>query len=233
MSWNARKGDIGPAVQRIRAALGLGDLAQFDVELDDAVRKFQTSVGLKADGIVGPNTRKALDGRLPAATTVAQRLQWAQKFDGVDCHYGLGAGGKTPEDKPWEVRNGLRYCECAAWAAFVCGRAKYGEADWSGWFETTRLVTDAQGKRRLVRPCKPAPGCLVVYPDRYKDGKVVKQGHVGLVVAVEWKGQTLKSLQVSDCASSAPAGKAIGTRDGAKFLRNNAIFVCFLEDDLP
>ncbi len=66
-----RLGASGPAVAEIRAklaAIGLlpGDAGssgppQFDVEVDHAVRAFQQQRGLTVDGIVGPQTYRALD----------------------------------------------------------------------------------------------------------------------------------------------------------------------------
>ena len=67
------RGDTGPAVAEVRAALeGLGllepadaahavfDTAMFDHALEDAVRAFQQNRGLITDGVVGPATYRAL-----------------------------------------------------------------------------------------------------------------------------------------------------------------------------
>ncbi|MGE5763381.1 MAG: N-acetylmuramoyl-L-alanine amidase [Mycobacterium leprae] len=64
-----RRGDCGPAVAEIRAklaTLGLvtdsdGSYAAFDDTCDRAVRAFQQQRGLTVDGIVGPETYRALD----------------------------------------------------------------------------------------------------------------------------------------------------------------------------
>lgn len=66
-----RRGDSGPAVAEVRAKLarlGLlgvpgepGEDDRFDEAVDRAVRGFQQSRGLRADGIVGPETYRALD----------------------------------------------------------------------------------------------------------------------------------------------------------------------------
>jgi N-acetylmuramoyl-L-alanine amidase len=62
-----RRGDTGPAVEEVQAALvGLGALAAvpqdgtFDEATDRAVRAFQQQRGLGVDGIVGPETYAAL-----------------------------------------------------------------------------------------------------------------------------------------------------------------------------
>ena len=63
-----RLGDEGPAVAEIRARLaqlrllpGEGAGSEFDAECDRAVRTFQQGRGLSVDGIVGPDTYRALD----------------------------------------------------------------------------------------------------------------------------------------------------------------------------
>jgi N-acetylmuramoyl-L-alanine amidase len=62
-----RRGDSGPAVAEVRgklAALGLlpaDGSDRFDEACDRAVRGFQQTRGLLADGIVGPDTYRALD----------------------------------------------------------------------------------------------------------------------------------------------------------------------------
>ncbi|MGI8699200.1 MAG: N-acetylmuramoyl-L-alanine amidase [Mycobacteriales bacterium] len=71
------RGDVGPAVAEIRAKLAVhgllpatrvGDLAvsggedaSFDADCDHAVRGFQQARGLTVDGVVGPETYRALD----------------------------------------------------------------------------------------------------------------------------------------------------------------------------
>lgn len=62
-----RRGDRGPAVAEIRAKLAALDLLPsegsdvFDECCDRAVRGFQQRRGLRADGLVGPDTYRALD----------------------------------------------------------------------------------------------------------------------------------------------------------------------------
>lgn len=62
-----RRGDSGPAVAEVRvklAALGLippDGSDRFDDDCDRAVRGFQQTRGLRVDGLVGPDTYRALD----------------------------------------------------------------------------------------------------------------------------------------------------------------------------
>jgi N-acetylmuramoyl-L-alanine amidase len=80
-----RRGDHGPAVAVVRAALaalgypvtvpvrnGRGPSAEYyDADLDRAVRAFQQRRGLSADGIIGPQTLRAVD---EARRTLGDRL---------------------------------------------------------------------------------------------------------------------------------------------------------------
>lgn len=61
MARPLRQGDAGDDVRRLQAALGITVDGGFGAETDKAVRDFQSShPPLKADGMVGPMTRKAL-----------------------------------------------------------------------------------------------------------------------------------------------------------------------------
>jgi N-acetylmuramoyl-L-alanine amidase len=82
-----QRGSRGPAVRHLRAQLadlgligeamhipsadGFPELDLFDDVVDEAVRSFQQSRGLRVDGIVGPGTARALD---EAARSLGDRL---------------------------------------------------------------------------------------------------------------------------------------------------------------
>jgi peptidoglycan hydrolase-like protein with peptidoglycan-binding domain len=56
-------GSRGPAVSEVQRALGVQSTGYYGHTTTRAVREFQARNGLRADGIVGPQTRRALFGR--------------------------------------------------------------------------------------------------------------------------------------------------------------------------
>lgn len=98
--------------------------------------------------------------------------------------YALGLGGMRPE---LETPGAL--CDCsgfAAWCNFVSRYIERWNPLYEGgdWFETTALARDAKspfGFVDLVPERLARPGMLYVYGDRGPG----KQGHVGVVSAIE------------------------------------------------
>ncbi|MEM9812182.1 MAG: L,D-transpeptidase family protein [Pseudomonadota bacterium] len=81
-----RPGDLGPLVVELRGRLGridgvdYGDIPLFDPDLEAAVKAFQLRKGLNDDGVVGPQTRAALNAspvdRLRQVLVNLERQRW-------------------------------------------------------------------------------------------------------------------------------------------------------------
>ena len=65
------RGDRGPAVRKIQAALGVTVDGEFGPQTERAVKRFQRRHGLVVDGVVGPQTRGALGLRPFSSRSVA------------------------------------------------------------------------------------------------------------------------------------------------------------------
>jgi len=220
-----RRGDRGERVKQLQAAL---TLAGFPVAEDGifgrgtelAVRAFQDSAGIEADGLVGPDTWRELGETTPLDPPPAQdvyrkRVERARGVVRRGIRYYIGHGGFNPKAAlpgkpgpvdPAKVGEG---CDCSGFGAWCCG-VKRGPlpAPWPQWFETTKLVRDANGPQLLVRKTLgPVVGGFVAYPDR-----AGSQGHIAVVTGIN-------PLRGVDCSSSRSkaTGEAI-TERGLAFM---------------
>ena len=79
---------------------GQKELERYDPELVKKVRKFQSSKGLKADGIVGNGTRKALNGQKPdklIKQILINMERWRWLPDDLDENTGIYVWANIPE----------------------------------------------------------------------------------------------------------------------------------------
>ena len=86
------RGDTGNDVRRLRQALAAqlgseaalyGALDQGDVldaDAEAAIRRWQSGVGLIADGVVGPYCQQVLGLRKPGPLAMSLRLEWVQRL---------------------------------------------------------------------------------------------------------------------------------------------------------
>lgn len=166
--------------------------------------------------------------------TAAEAVERAKKIAAGLSKYILGAGGRNPQaEKPFTSKNGAEGSDCIGFVLWCLGldRLQPDYPFYEGWINTDSMLMDVDGDQKYFEGIDfPYPGCAVVYPSIWKDGKMVRMGHIGLVVAVpstwptheEWKTLTqkqrsawMKQVMIIDCAAAATrrlTGRAVGKR---------------------
>ena len=111
--------------------------------------------------------------------TRAEILARARSQMGRRVEYLIGHGGSFPNLKSVGPR-----CDCSGFVAWCVGSPRR-VPDTIGWIETSRIVKDTMGDRRLFVPAyHPEPGDLVVYGDWVDRTGKRRQGHVGILSEV-------------------------------------------------
>jgi cell wall-associated NlpC family hydrolase len=113
--------------------------------------------------------------------------------------YKLGKGGLTAignlPSEPYKTKDGQikQGCDCSGFVAWCLRRSRRPQPDFGKWWLSTDSIwSDAVGKLSKTgtakRIFKQIPveemqaGDIVVYPDGYRNGKKLHEGHVAVVV---------------------------------------------------
>lgn len=144
--------------------------------------------------------------------SVASAIKRAQAIaSSKPTRYKLGAGGRNPSaPTPFTVRDGILGSDCIGFVLWCLGLDRYQPKAfpyYEGWINTDSAIMDARGEQSIFEECEPELGCLVIFPSIHKDGRMVRMGHVGIVVGLPempWiatklkqgdKGPLVKDLQ--------------------------------------
>jgi hypothetical protein len=244
-------GDKGEAVRKLQLELHrrhylLEVDGDFGPETEGVVKQFQKDHKLLATGIADAQVTVAL-GILHSVT---DRLAKAWYWTTQKAKYILGEGGRNPLNlSPFTPNeNGKLGSDCIGFVLWCLGIDRYQPKRftyYSGWMNTDSIIADAKtgvggGLWKILT--RPEPGCLVIFPSLWKNGKMTRMGHVGLVVEVpaEWpenflkwypdaRTGLLKLVKVIDCNASLKrklSGKAIGQITAATLWNKpDAVFV--------
>lgn len=187
-----KQGSKGADVVVLQKYLKLSEIdGIFGKNTTAALKTWQMTNGLNPDGVCGPNTWAKLKEVYPpdVASTGADRVVRARSAIG-SARYSLGCGGNDP-DAPTPAQRTTRkgklddYCDCSGFQAWVHRRSRKPSVEWEWWFSTDSVWTDITGEQQLferVEPGQEQPGDVIVYPDKYRNGKKVSEGHIALVV---------------------------------------------------
>lgn len=138
--------------------------------------------------------------------------------------YKLGCGGFDPDaPTPWSFAATL---DCSGFAAWCMGLPRhYPPMPDGDWIETSQIYRDATRKQVIFEKLDaPEVGALLVWPDRVID-RAVRQGHVGVVVALDSDADGPNVARVIHCSSGnyRATGSAIAATSADVFGRNGAI----------
>jgi len=119
---------------------------------------------------------------------------------------------------PWDVANGRKRCDCSGFAMWAWGLSRFQKP---AWYDTSRISADARFDGKLFEALASwddlKPGDGLVWGDRHG-----KQGHVGIVVAVD-------PVRVVHCSRgnwlAYEPHDAIRETDAGVFERNGALAV--------
>lgn len=180
------------------------------------------------------------------SVTAQEAIERAKRIASGSSKYILGAGGRNPQaDTPFTSKNGVSGSDCIGFVLWCLGldRLQPDYPFYEGWINTDSMILDVEDQQtRFKEAPKPFPGCAVVYPSIWKDGKMARMGHIGLVVEVpanfpsDWKHLSLADrkywmdrVTVIDCAAAIArklTGKAVGKRS-AKIWATDGMFVAY------
>ena len=135
---SVKRGDRGPAVEQIQRKLGLPADGVFGPQTRRAVKRFQRRRGLVVDGVVGPETREALG--LPEFSSSSVRRGSSRSDDGGGAAFpDHGGGGAFPDGFPAVLRR-IAKCESGGNPRAIGGGGRY-----RGKYQFTRATWRAHG----------------------------------------------------------------------------------------
>lgn len=172
-------------------------------------------------------------------------VERARRIAALPSRYILGTGGRSPSTStPFTTKNSQTGSDCVGFTCWCLGHDRFQPTSfphYGGWINTDSLLMDARGNRTWYDVvARPEPGDVVVFPSVHKDGKRVRIGHIGLVVAVpddfpddfsftrDDRRVWLERVGVIDCAGSVARrarGRAVaGTTAAASWDKPDALF---------
>jgi hypothetical protein len=159
--------------------------------------------------------------------TVDELFERARSQVGLKIRYKLGAGSFVASRHTCADSSGP--CDCSSFVCWALGVDKRGDYPYlvppgserepgGEWYGTDNIYNDALhiNVGLFQQIDQPKPGCVVVFPTTWKNGKASPPGHVGIVTALDAKGSVAKVIH---CSSSnfKNFGHAVQETDDAAF----------------
>jgi hypothetical protein len=174
--------------------------------------------------------------------TVEELLERARSQVGLGIKYKMGGG--TSKAARHTCADSNNACDCSSFVCWALGIDKNGnypflrrpgtQPDPGGdWYGTDQIWDDAVNLRLglFSKVNDPIPGCVIVFPTTWKEGKAKPAGHCGIVTQVA--GGKLTKLIHCSSGNFKAKGDAVQETDPDVFTDPRTIFAWCGRIDLP
>jgi hypothetical protein len=141
---------------------------------------------------------------------IDELLERARSQSGLKIKYAMGGGSIRAARHTCADNSGS--CDCSSFVCWSLGVDKQGDYPYlvppggtpdpgGEWYGTDNIYNDAVhiNVGLFQKVDGPRPGCVVVYPTTWKNGKASPPGHVGIATAVDSQGAVRQVIHCSSC----------------------------------
>ena len=174
--------------------------------------------------------------------TVEELLERARSQTGLGIKYKMGGG--TSKAARHTCADSNNACDCSSFVCWALGIDKNGsypflrrpgtQPDPGGeWYGTDQIWDDAVNLRLglFSKIDAPVPGCVIVFPTTWRDGRARPAGHCGIVTQVS--GGRVKKILHCSSGNFRATGDAVQETDASVFTDLRTVFAWCGRIDVP